>query len=301
MRNLLTIDVEEYFQVEGFADVVARDTWDRRESRVAPPTRRILDLLDAARQKATFFVLGWTAERHPALVREIVARGHEVASHGYSHQMADQQGARDFRRDVRKGKKLLEDLIGASVSGYRAPSFSFTDRTPWAHEVLLEEGFVYSSSVFPVRHDRYGVPDAPRHPWEVRDPNAESGAGKTLLELPPLTLRAFGQNLPVAGGGYMRLFPGALMSFAIRRMNAEGFPAMVYLHPWELDPGQPRLPGRRMNRFRHYVGLASMERKLATLMERHAFTSVAQHLGLAPQKPAAAAQTTVSPPLSSVV
>lgn len=298
MRNLLTIDVEEYFQVEGFADVVDRASWDTYESRVAAPTRRILDLLDTARQKATFFVLGWTAERHPALVREIAARGHEVASHGYSHRMADQQGARDFRRDVRKGKKLLEDLLGAPVSGYRAPSFSFTDRTPWAHEILVDEGFIYSSSVFPVRHDRYGVPDAPRQPWEVRAPHAEGGAGKTILELPPLTLRVLGQNFPVAGGGYMRLFPGALMSFAIRRMNRAGAPAMVYLHPWELDPDQPRLPGGRMNRFRHYVGLATMEKKLATLMERHAFTSVAQHLGLAAQTPSAAAPQ--SAPLSSV-
>lgn len=283
MRNLLTVDVEEYFQVEGFADVVARSDWDKYESRVAEPTRRILDLLDGARQKATFFVLGWTAERHPSLVREIAARGHEVASHGQGHQMADAIGERAFRRDVRQGKRVLEDILGASVHGYRAPSFSITDRTPWAHQVLLEEGFVYSSSVFPVRHDRYGVPDAPRIPWEVRPPSKD-GAGKTLLELPPLTLRALGQNLPVAGGGYLRLLPVGVVSHAIRRMNADGYPAVVYLHPWELDPAQPRLPGRAANRFRHYLGLASTERKLAELVSRHGFTSIAQHLGLAEQR-----------------
>lgn len=280
MRNLLTIDVEEYFQVEGFADVIARDQWDACESRVAAPTRRILDLLDAARQKATFFVLGWTAERHPSLVREIAARGHEVGSHGHGHQMADRIGEKAFRRDVRKAKRLLEDLLGAPVHGYRAPSFSITDRTPWAHAVLAEEGHVYSSSVFPVRHDRYGVPDAPRVPWEAR-----VSPGRTLLELPPLTLRALGQNLPVAGGGYLRLLPLALVSHAIRRMNDDGFPAVVYLHPWELDPGQPRIAGRAANRFRHYVGLSTMERKLRDLTERHAFTSIAQHLGLDGQKP----------------
>lgn len=283
MRNLLSIDVEEYFQVEGFADVVDRADWDRCESRVAAPTRRILDLLADARQHATFFVLGWTADRHPSLVREIAARGHEVACHGYSHQMCDRIGARGFRRDVRRAKNVLERILGASVTGYRAPSFSVTGRTPWAHQILAEEGFTYSSSVFPVRHDRYGVPDAPRVPWEVRT-SAQEGAGKTLLELPPLTLRVLGQNLPVAGGGYMRMFPVGLVSHAIRRMNEQGHPAVVYLHPWELDPEQPRIAGRRMNRFRHYVGLAGMEAKLRDLMTRHAFTSFARHLGHAPQE-----------------
>ena len=273
MNNLLTIDVEEYFQVEGFADVVAPSDWASFESRVEEPTRRILDLLDAARASATFFVLGWTAERHPSLVREIARRGHEVASHGYAHRRADHQGARAFRRDVRKGRRILEHLLGCKVAGYRAPSFSITGRTPWAHEILRDEGFSYSSSVFPVRHDRYGVPDAPRTPWEVACPG-----DRTILEVPPLTLRVLGQNLPVAGGGYLRILPAAVVSHAIRAMNASGHAAVIYLHPWELDPGQPRIAGRLSNRLRHYTGLATTARKLESLLARHAFTSVAAHL-----------------------
>ena len=283
MNNLLTVDVEEYFQVEGFADVVAPSDWPSFESRVEAPTRRILDLLDSARASATFFVLGWTAERHPSLVSEIVRRGHEVGSHGYAHRRADHQGVRAFRRDVRKGRRILENLLGCGVAGYRAPSFSITGRTPWAHEVLRDEGFAYSSSVFPVRHDRYGVPDAPRTPWEV----ACTG-GRTILEVPPLTLRVLGQNLPVAGGGYLRVLPTAVVSHAVRAMNAAGHAAVIYLHPWELDPGQPRIAGRPTNRLRHYAGLATTERKLAALLARHAFTSVAAHLGLPPQRMATA-------------
>ena len=279
MRNLLTIDVEEYFQVEGFADVVDPSSWDSRESRVEMQTTRLLDLLASTHQRATFFVLGWTAERHPELVREIVRRGHEVASHGYRHRMVDVEGEAGFREDVRRGRAVLEALIGAPVVGYRAPSFSITERTPWAHRVLVDEGHVYSSSVFPVRHDRYGIPDAPRTAWVVR-----TGDGGSLVEIPPLTLRVFGQNLPVAGGGYMRLFPVGVVSSAIDRMNAEGHPAVIYLHPWEIDPEQPRIAGRRANRFRHYVGLETMERKLRQLLDRHAFTTMGSHLGVPKQE-----------------
>jgi polysaccharide deacetylase family protein (PEP-CTERM system associated) len=291
MRNLLTIDVEEYFQVEGFADVVDRGAWGSYESRVAAQTRRLLDLLDETRQKATFFVLAWSAARHPDVVREIVRRGHEVASHGTSHRMVDVQGPDDFRRDVRDARSLLESLAGAPVTGYRAPSFSITERTPWAHRILAEEGYVYSSSVFPVRHDRYGIPDAPRTPWVVRP-----GDGLSIVEVPPLTLRVLGQNLPVAGGGYMRLLPVGIISKAIERMNADGHPAVIYLHPWEIDPDQPRIPGRATNRFRHYVGLASMFGKLRTLLNRHAFGTMGAHLGAPSQRSAPAAPAAASPP-----
>lgn len=279
MRNLLTIDVEEYFQVEGMTGVIDRRDWGRLETRAAASTLRILDLLDAKHQRATFFVLGWTAERDPDLVREIARRGHEVACHGYSHRMADQLGVRAFRRDVRRAKRLLEGILGDRVLGYRAPSFSITERTPWAHRVLAEEGFAYSSSVFPVRHDRYGVPDAPRSPYEVA-----TDAGLSLIELPPLTLRLAGVNLPAAGGGYMRLLPTAVVSHAIRRMNASGAPAVVYLHPWEIDPDQPRLPVGGLNGFRHYVGLGRMHDKLARLLDRHAFGTMADYVGLPVQR-----------------
>ncbi len=277
MKNLLTIDVEEYFQVEGFADVVDRGEWDRYESRVVPSTRRLLDLLDDTGHKATFFVLAWCAERHPAMVREIVSRGHEVASHGYGHRMITSQDADSFRADLRRSREVLERLTGRRMLGYRAPSFSITPATPWAHEVIAEEGFAYSSSVFPVHHDRYGIPDAPRTPWQV-----DTAAGP-LTELPPLTLRMAGQNLPVAGGGYMRLLPVRLVAHAVRRMNAAGAPAMLYLHPWEVDPEQPRLPGRRANKFRHYVGLDRMHEKLRYLLERFEFETVAAHLELSTQ------------------
>jgi polysaccharide deacetylase family protein (PEP-CTERM system associated) len=279
VRNLLTVDVEEYFQVEGFADVVDRRDWPKFESRVRMQTLRLLDLFDGKRQRATFFVLGWTAERDPDLVREIVARGHEVASHGWSHRMIDTQGVRAFRRDVRKGKRILETIVGAPVAGYRAPSFSITAKTPWAHKVLAEEGFTYSSSVFPVRHDRYGVPDAPRRPWEV-----DCGEGRRLVELPPLTLRMLGQNLPVGGGGYMRLFPLSVVSSAIESMNRAGSPAVVYLHPWEIDPQQPKLPGRAANRWRHWVGMEKLERKLSRLLDAHPFGTMGEFLGIPAQR-----------------
>ena len=278
MRNLLTIDVEEYFQVEGFADVVDRAHWEDYESRVEPCVARLLDLLDAAAQKATFFALAWTAERHPEMVREIVLRGHEVASHGYLHRMIDSQGARAFRRDIRRSRAVLEGILGAPVVGYRAPSFSITPRTPWAHRVLAEEGFRYSSSVLPVRHARYGDPGAPREPSLI-----EVGRGRTIVELPLLTSRALGRNWPVAGGGYLRLLPVSVITRAIWAMNAEGEPAVVYMHPWEIDPDQPRIPGRRLNRWRHYVNLDRTEDKLRHLLDHHAFTTMSAHLGLEQQ------------------
>jgi polysaccharide deacetylase family protein (PEP-CTERM system associated) len=278
MRNFLTVDVEEHFQVEGFADVVRRGDWESHDSRVRPQTQTLLDLLESTRQRATFFVLGWTAERHPLLVLEIVARGHEVASHGWSHLPIDAQGARWFRRDVRRAKRVLEDILGAPVAGYRAPTFSITRRTPWAHRILCEEGFAYSSSVFPIRHDRYGVPDAPRLPHHV-----DCGNGRTIVELPPLTVRLVGTNLPVAGGGYLRVLPAALVSRAIRAMNRIGAPAVVYLHSWEMDPAQPRIAGRASAVWRHRVGLAGFPAKLRKLLDAHEFVPIGEMLGLPDQ------------------
>lgn len=282
MKNLLTVDVEEYFQVEGFADVVGRDAWDCYESRVVPAVDRILDLLAETGRTATFFVLSWTAERHPEMVQRIVEGGHELASHGHGHQMIHRLGPEGFRRDLRRSREILESIADVAVFGYRAPSFSLTNKTPWAHQVLAEEGFEYSSSVFPVHHDRYGIPDAPRTPWEV-----DLGGGKSIVELPPLTLRMGRSNLPVGGGGYLRLFPVHLLAHALRKMNRMGAPGVVYLHPWEVDPAQPRLPGRLANRFRHYVGLGRTERKLRYLLERFDFGSVGEFLGLEQAVPAA--------------
>lgn len=258
--NALTIDVEDYFQVSAFAPYIDRGEWDQRECRVERNVVRILALLDRHNVKATFFTLGWIAERHPGVVREIVANGHELASHGYGHERANRLSREAFADDVLRAKGILEDLSGQEVKGYRAPSFSIdASNRAWAFETLARAGHRYSSSVYPVRHDHYGMPDAPRFS-HVPD------AG--VLEIPPTTVRAFLRNWPASGGGYFRLLPYAISRRLIAHVNEiEGEPAVFYFHPWEIDPAQPRIPGIDVKtRFRHYLNLHRMEQRLERLL-----------------------------------
>ena len=265
IANAMTIDVEDYFQVEAFAGVIAPASWDSFASRVEANTDRVLALCDAAGVKATFFTLGWIAERHPDIVRRIVAGGHELASHGYAHARVSRQDAATFRADVARAKALLEDLGGVPVIGYRAPTFSIDKTTPWAYDVLAETGHRYSSSVYPVKHDLYGAPDAPRFPYRP------GPAG--LHELPMTTVPINGRNLPCSGGGFFRLLPYAIFRRGLARFNAtEGRPGIFYTHPWELDPGQPRIAGlSRLSRFRHYLNLDKTEPRMARLLRDFAW------------------------------
>jgi len=262
----MTIDVEDYFHVSVFDRVLPRSSWDSMESRVVANTERLLDLFDEHAVRGTFFVLGWVAERFPDLVRSIAARGHELASHGYAHRLVYEQTPDIFRDDVRRAKGLIEDISGRKVKGYRAPSFSVTERSLWALDVLLEEGHRYDASIFPIRHDRYGIPDAPR--W----PHPMTRSGGELFEVPGSTVRLGGTNVPVAGGGYFRILPYAWTRWGIARLNQlEGQPAIFYLHPWEIDPQQPRLRASALGRFRHYRNLHLTERRLRALMRDFAF------------------------------
>ena len=264
--NAMTVDVEDWFQVQAFAGAISRDAWDRLPRRVEANTDRILELFAGARVRATFFTLGWVAERHPTLVRRIVAAGHELASHGYGHELVHAIGPERFRADLRRARAALEDAAGVRVIGYRAPTFSIGPASaPWAHAILAETGHAYSSSVFPVRHDLYGAPEAPRGPYRP------DGSG--VVELPMTTVRVGGRNLPCAGGGWFRLVPYALFRQGLRRVNAaELRPGIFYFHPWEIDPDQPRVAGApRLSRFRHYTGLASMVSRVSRLLRDFAW------------------------------
>jgi polysaccharide deacetylase family protein (PEP-CTERM system associated) len=260
LTNALTIDVEDYFQVSAFAPHIARADWPRLECRVEANIERILLLLDSRRIHATFFTLGWIAERYPAMLRRMAAGGHEVASHGYAHLRASEQSAAQFADDVRRSKAILEQITGLPVRGYRAPSFSIGAANLWAFDVLQEAGYRYSSSIYPIRHDHYGMPDAPRFAWRPRGPHG-------VLELPVSTVHLRGRNLPAGGGGYFRLMPYALSRWLLRRINSrDGQAGIFYFHPWELDPGQPRPLGlSARTRFRHYLNLGCMEARLARL------------------------------------
>uniref|UniRef100_C6DZX2 Polysaccharide deactylase family protein, PEP-CTERM locus subfamily n=1 Tax=Geobacter sp. (strain M21) TaxID=443144 RepID=C6DZX2_GEOSM len=279
MLNALTIDVEDYFQVNAFEPYIPRENWDRYPLRVAGNVARLLDILDEYQVKATFFVLGWVAERVPGTVREIQARGHEVACHGYGHQLIFRIGPQLFRDDIRRAKAVLEDITGTAVRGYRAPTYSITRESLWAFDLLLEEGFSFDSSVFPVYHDTYGIPDAPRFPYLVRR------AAGTLQEFPlttlPLKLAGKSVQLPIAGGGYLRLLPVSLIKWGIDRVNrVEGKPCVLYLHPWEIDPDQPRIQAGWKSRFRHYNNLAKTEDKLRYLLKGVRYGTMSQALGL---------------------
>ncbi|KQP39767.1 XrtA system polysaccharide deacetylase [Pseudorhodoferax sp. Leaf274] len=259
ITNALTIDVEDYFQVSAFAPYIRRDEWETRECRVERNVHRILDMLSAHGAKATFFTLGWIAERYPQLVHRIVAEGHELASHGYGHERASDQSEQVFLADIRRAKQLLEDLGGVAVQGYRAPSFSIGTRNLWAFDCLQTAGYQYSSSIYPIQHDHYGMPDAPRFAHSVRE---------GLLEIPVTTLRMLQRNLPSSGGGYFRLLPYGLSRWMLRRVNAQDREAAIfYFHPWEIDTEQPRVEGIDAKaRFRHYVNIDRMEARLDRLM-----------------------------------
>lgn len=278
MLNALTIDVEDYFQVNAFARYVERERWDQFPLRVADNVARLLDLMDGYGVKGTFFVLGWVAERLPGVVREIQARGHEIACHGYGHQLIYQIGPRLFREDVRRAKEILEGITGVAVRGYRAPSYSITSRSLWAFDILVEEGFAYDSSVFPVYHDTYGIPDAPRFPYTVR--RAAGSIEEFPLSTLPLKLAGRSFQLPIAGGGYLRLLPVALIRWGMESINRQGNPAVLYLHPWEIDPGQPRIKAGWKSRFRHYNNLSRTEAKLRYLLKGVRFGTMGQVLGI---------------------
>lgn len=257
--NALTIDVEDYFQVWALAPHIARSEWDRMPCRVERNVERILGLLAEAGARATFFTLGWVAERYPRVVRRIVSEGHELASHGYAHQRIGDQGRAEFLDDIRRAKALLEDLAGVEVKGYRAPSFSINADTPWAFPCIAQAGYLYSSSIYPIRHDHYGLPDASRFPFTPVE---------GLLEIPASTARIANTNIPAAGGGYFRLFPYPLSRALIRRVNeVDRRPALFYFHPWELDPTQPRIARIAWKtRFRHYLNLHRTEGRLRRLL-----------------------------------
>ncbi|GGC16934.1 XrtA system polysaccharide deacetylase [Pseudoduganella buxea] len=260
IRNAMTIDVEDYFQVSAFAEQIDRASWPSRECRVEANIERILAILEEGDARATFFTLGWIAERYPAMVRRIVAAGHELASHGYGHLRASDQSRAEFMDDISRSKAILEDIGGQRVLGYRAPSFSIGPANLWALAALQEAGYRYSSSIYPIAHDHYGMPDAPRFAFY---PNGTDG----LLEVPITTVRLMKRNLPAGGGGYFRLLPYALSRTMMRRVNRmDAQPAIFYFHPWEIDPGQPRPEGIAMkSRFRHYVNLGRMERRIRAL------------------------------------
>jgi len=266
--HCLSFDIEEHFQVSAFESPMRRRHWDQFESRVERNTLKILDLLARREVRATFFILGWVAERYPGLVRHIANNGHEVASHGYAHELVTAQTPAAFREDVRKAKRILEDLIGQGVHGYRAPSFSITRDTMWALPILAEEGHTYDSSIFPVLHDRYGVPDA--NPYSNQLPT-EAGS---LWEIPPSTVKILGMRVPIAGGGYFRLFPYPLLRQLLKKIEKTGRPLVMYLHPWELDPDQPRMQGSVFSKFRHYVNLHKTENRLVSLMGDFRFAPI---------------------------
>lgn len=257
--NALSVDVEDYFQVSAFAPYIARHEWERLPCRIESTVDRILQLFADADAHATFFTLGWIAERYPGLVRRMVDSGHEVASHGYAHYRATEQTEAEFSSDIGRAKALLEDLSGREVKGYRAPSFSIGPANPWAFDCIARQGYRYSSSLYPIRHDHYGVPDAPRFKHSV---------GANLLEVPVTTVRIGNRNWPAGGGGFFRLLPYAVSRWSIRHVNSvDGQPAIFYFHPWELDPGQPRPAGlTAKTRFRHYVNQDRMESRLRQLL-----------------------------------
>jgi polysaccharide deacetylase family protein (PEP-CTERM system associated) len=286
LKNAFTIDVEDYFQVEGFAHVIDRASWDGYELRVQQNTGRLIELLARHGVRATFFVLGWVARKQPGIVRDIVRAGHEVASHGMTHRLIYTQDPQTFRTETRDSKALLEDQAQAPVLGYRAATYSITKRSLWALDILHEEGFAYDSSIFPMRHDRYGIPGSPEQPYVLTTP-----AGHRLAEFPISVLKLAGGTIPVAGGGYFRFFPYGFTRWALRRLNARGREFTFYLHPWEIDPKQPRVADAgRLSSFRHYLNLEDCERRLDRLLGDFRFDCMREVLadrGLLPRAGAA--------------
>ncbi len=273
MKNALSIDVEDWFQASEFDEVIGYKNWDKCESRVEANLLHILKLLNVKRTKATFFVLGWIAERFPELVLKIKEEGHEIATHGYAHRLIYKQSKEEFREDVTRAMEAIEKVSGVKVRGYRAPSFSITVDTFWAWDILSELGFEYDSSVFPILHDRYGVPTAPRFPYRVK---LESG--KRFFEFPLSTYRLWGRNMPIAGGGYLRIYPYWFVKKGIRKINSEGKPAIIYFHPWEIDPTPPKVELKFLSKFRTYTNLDVTEIKIKKLLRDFEFAPVEEVL-----------------------
>ncbi len=268
MKNILTVDVEEWFHPEALQHLFPRQTWHEQPSRLVPLVEGLLDLFEEYGARATFFVLGWVAEHHAPLIRQMVDRGHEVATHSYSHRMADKLNAKAFEEDLKRSVKILQDITGKEVLGFRAPTFSVTRKTFWVFDVLAKLGLKYDSSIYPIWHDRYGVPDAPRFVFEV-----ETHSGAKILEFPMPTLRLLGKNFPFGGGGYLRLFPLRFTMMAIRRFNKCGYPAIIYMHPWEFDDDQPKVPMGRLQALRHYGNIGKNFQKVATLLKTFEWTN----------------------------
>jgi polysaccharide deacetylase family protein (PEP-CTERM system associated) len=267
LKNVASVDVEDYFHAEALSDVVDRAHWDSYVTRVEANTRRLLEVLAVLDIRATFFVLGWVAERFPALVREIASNSHEVACHSYWHRLIYKLDRSEFREDTRRAKDVIEQILGQPVHGYRAPTYSVTERSLWALEILAELGFSYDSSIYPIHHDHYGIPGAPRAPFRFQTPSGP------LTEFPMSTFRLAGQILPVGGGGYLRLLPRSYTRMGLRRLRKEGLPIVIYIHPWEVDPEQPRLPGRLTSRLRHYSNLSGMLNRFKSILQEGTYTS----------------------------
>jgi polysaccharide deacetylase family protein (PEP-CTERM system associated) len=271
--HILSVDVEDYFQVEAFAGTIPRETWDQYPCRVVENCNRLLEMFDRYQVKATFFVLGWIAKRFPEIIREIHNRGHELACHSFWHRRVDSLTPAQFRSDTRDACDAIEQAASVGLRGYRAPTWSITRRSLWALDVLGEEGFTYDSSIYPIHHDLYGIPDANRYPYVQPCRN-----GGNLMEFPPPTMRIAGMNFPCAGGGYLRIFPLAYTSWAFRQFEKAGRPLVLYLHPWEIDPQQPRLAGPLKSRFRHYTNLQRTAERLERLLQRYCFVPFRSHL-----------------------
>lgn len=271
--NALTVDLEEHFQVSNFDHVIDRQSWDAQPSRVEDSAGRLLDLFARHEARATFFVLGWVAERHPALIRRIRDAGHEIACHGFGHQLVYELGPERFREDLSRARRTIEDACGVAVRGYRAPSYSVTERSLWALDILVEQGFEYDSSIFPVRHHRYGIPEFPRHPRRL-----VLSSGASIDEFPLTTVRLGGVNLPMAGGAYLRFMPAALFRWGFGHVVNQGEPAVLYLHPWEIDAEQPRLETSLKIRINHYFNLARTLPRLARLIDAHPFAPIVEVL-----------------------
>lgn len=268
--NAMTVDVEDYFHVSALSEVIRRDDWSQMEYRAERSTERLLEMFEQRGIRATFFVLGWVTERSPQLIRRIHAGGHEVACHGLTHELVYRQTPELFRAETHKSKAMLEDLIGAPVLGYRAASYSITNDSFWAIDILCELGFKYDSSIFPIAHDRYGIPGASREPGPLR-----GRSGQTIVEFPLSTKRIFGMTVPVAGGGYFRLLPYWFTRWALASINRnDNLPFIFYLHPWEIDADQPRFKASRLSRFRHYNNLEVCEARLSQLIQDFRFTTV---------------------------
>ena len=266
--NALTVDVEDYFHVSALADSIGRDTWATRESRVAGNVHKLLAIFEKFDARATFFVLGWVAERYPHLVREIAQHGHEIACHGLSHRLVYDQPREEFYEETRRAKQLLEDLTGSAILGYRAASYSIVRQSLWALDVLVDLGFSYDSSIFPVRHDRYGIPNAERSPHRLA-----TLEGKVIVEWPLSTVQVLGLKIPVSGGGYFRILPFWLTRWGLKSINRSQQPFIFYLHPWEIDPQQPRVSASWLSRYRHYTNLDKSEHRLQVLLREFRFST----------------------------